>query len=81
MDTISEYIDFSENRELWKEESHMFSLAQCIREEGIQAMVEDNLEEQIPEERIIAKLQKHFRLSEEAAVRYFERFGREDAPV
>ena len=66
MEVVSEYIDFSENEELWKEGSHMFSLGQCIaeeareeaREEGIQILVLDNLEEQVPEERILGKLQR-----------------------
>ncbi len=49
MDTISEYIDFSENEELWKEAGHMSRLRQSVLEEGIErgirTMVLDNLEE------------------------------------
>ena len=44
------------------------------REEGIQAVVIDNLEEQIPKERIILKLQKHFKLSEEESEQYYNKF-------
>lgn len=93
MDTISEYIDFSENEELWKEGSHMFSLGQCIveetweeawgegreegREEGMQILVLDNLEEKIPEERILAKLQRRYHLTEEKAKEYYDRFAEE----
>lgn len=34
MESISDYIDFSGNEELWKEREHMFSLGRCILEEG-----------------------------------------------
>ena len=81
MDTISEYIDFSENEELWKEAEHMSGLGQSVLEEGIEqgiergirAMVLDNLEEQIPKDKIMDKLQKHFKLDRERAEQYFER--------
>lgn len=36
MDTVSEYIDFSHNEELWKETNHMVGLGQSILEEGIE---------------------------------------------
>ena len=62
MDTVSEYIDFSGNEELWKEVTHMTGLGQSILEEGmkqgiqqgmrqggIQALVLDNIEEQFQE--------------------------------
>ena len=83
METVSEYIDFSENEELWKEGSNMFSLGQCIAEEvweeasekGIQILVLDNLEEQVPEERILAKLQRRYNLTEEKAKEYYDRFA------
>ncbi len=77
MDTISEYIDFSENEELWKEGSRMFSLGQCIVEEGMQILVLDNLEEKVPKERILAKLQRRYHLTEEKAKEYYERFAKE----
>ncbi|HBA49317.1 MAG TPA: hypothetical protein DCZ91_16295 [Lachnospiraceae bacterium] len=86
MDTISEYIDFSANEELWKETNGMFSLGQCILEDGkkegmekgIRALVMDNLEEHIPVERIIEKLQRHFNLSRESAQMYYEKFTQEE---
>ena len=69
METISDYIDFSENEELWKEEPRMFSLSQCIYEDGyddgkeegiekgiekgIEALVLDHMEEQISKEKSI----------------------------
>ena len=85
MDTISEYIDFSENEELWKEGSHMFSLGQCIAEDvwkeasekGIQILILDNLEEKVPKERILAKLQRRYHLTEEKAKEYYDRFAEE----
>lgn len=83
METISEYIDFSENEELWKEESHMFGLGQSIFEEGIEtgieqgirAIVLDNIEEQIPREKSISKLQKLFDLTKEKAEQYYEKYA------
>lgn len=44
-------------------------------EQGIRAMVLDNLEEQIPKDRIMDKLQKHFKLDRERAEQYFERYA------
>jgi len=79
MDTISEYIDFSDNEELWQEAERMIGLGQSILEEGleqgIRAMVLDNLEEQVPKDRIIDKLKRHFKLDRERAEEYFERFA------
>lgn len=34
IEKMSDYIDFSDNEELWKETPRMFSLSQCIYEEG-----------------------------------------------
>ena len=45
------------------------------REEGIKVLVEDNIDEHVPEERIIAKLMKYFKLSKEDAGKYFEKFA------
>ena len=83
MDTMSEYIDFSENEELWKEVTHMSGLGQSVfedgREEGIQALVLDNLEEGTSKERILAKLQKRFELAREKAEYYYDKFAREES--
>lgn len=41
---------------------------------GITAMISDNLEENVSEERIIKKLKKHFLLDEQAAKEYLEKY-------
>lgn len=46
------------------------------REEGIQALILDNLEEQVTQERILNKLQKHFNLSEKEAKQYYEQYSK-----
>ena len=88
MDTIKEYIDFSHNKELWKEATRVNGLGLSIFEKGwedakqeaalvgIQALIEDNLEEQIPRERSLEKLQRRFHLTEEKAAEYYERFAK-----
>ncbi|MCM1045994.1 MAG: hypothetical protein NC417_10835, partial [Candidatus Gastranaerophilales bacterium] len=61
----------------------MSGLGQSILEEGleqgiaqgIQAMVLDNLEERVPRDRIMDKLQRHFQLDRKRAEEYFERFA------
>ena len=123
MSTVSEYIDYSDNEELWKEVTDLSTIEQIryegmvekltkelteeitdkiteeiteevtervteevtervteevtgrVREEGIQAVILDNLEEQIPRERIVMKLQKRFHLTEEKSEQYYERFA------
>ena len=45
------------------------------REEGIQAIILDNLEEQVPKERIVLKLQKHFNLTKEKAEHYYKKYA------
>lgn len=83
IEVISEYIDFSGNEELWKEAEKVRGIGQRIAEEvweeasekGIQILVLDNLEEQVPEERILAKLQKRYNLTEEKAKEYYDRFA------
>ena len=86
MDTVSEYIDFSDNEALHKEVIHVSTIEQIkyegmreelreeLREEGIQALILDNLEEGIPKERTLVKLQKYFNLTEEKAKQYYEKF-------
>ena len=77
--TISDYIDFSENEELWKENPRMFSLSQCIFEDGleegieqgIEALIRNNLQEGIPKERTIENLSKFYGLTKEKAEEYF----------
>ncbi|MDE7319346.1 MAG: hypothetical protein K2N46_06415 [Lachnospiraceae bacterium] len=36
MDTVSEYIDFSHNEELWKEVTHVSGLGECIFKDGLE---------------------------------------------
>ncbi len=59
----------------------MFSLGQCIveetREEVMQTLILDYLEDQMPEERILAKLQKLYHLTAEKAKEYYDRFAEE----
>lgn len=79
---ISKYIDVDS---CLKEEeaNHMFRLSECIyqdgreegREEGIEMFILDNMEECVSRERIIEKLQRRFRLNQEEAEAYFERYA------
>ena len=46
------------------------------RKEGIQALILDNLEEQITQERILTKLQKRFNLNETEAKHYYEQYSK-----
>ena len=87
MDTVSEYIDFSDNDALRKEVVHVSTIEQIkyegmreelteeLTENGIRVLIQDNLEEQIPKERILIKLQKHYNLTEEKARKYYERYA------
>lgn len=47
IEKISDYIDFSGNEELWKEAPHMFSLSQCIYEDGLEEGKEQGIEQGI----------------------------------
>lgn len=44
------------------------------RAEGIQILIADHLEENIPRERTLAKLQKHYHLTEAQAEKYYAEF-------
>ena len=44
-------------------------------QEGIRAFILDNLEEQIPETRILSKLERRFSLTPEQAKEYFEKYA------
>lgn len=46
-------------------------------QKGIQALILDNLEEQVAQERILGKLQKRFNLSEKEAEYYYEQYARQ----
>ena len=45
-------------------------------EKGIQALILDNLEEQVTQEKILGKLQKYFNLSEREAKHYYKQYSK-----
>lgn len=91
METVSEYIDFSGNDALRKEVIHVSTIEQIkyegmreelreeireeLREEGIQALILSNLEDGIPRERILVKIQKYYGLTEKNAKQYYNKFA------
>ncbi len=79
MDTIQDYIDFSNNKELWREVTQMSGLGQSIleegRKEGIRAFIMDHVEENIPKEHSLIKLQKHFGLTLEKAEQFYDMYA------
>lgn len=48
-------------------------------EEGIRILILDNLEEGIPQERIMEKLEKRFSLDKQSAIEYLNRYSVETA--
>ena len=83
--TVSEYIDFSKTEELWKEASGVTGLGQCVYNDGVEEGIEmgmryfvlDDIDEHVPRERSIIKLQKYFKLTEEEAEQYYDMFASE----
>lgn len=81
--TVSEYIDFSENEELWKAAERMDGLGECIyneiweeaRDDAIQSVIQDYMDDQLPMDRILAKLQKVFGLTEEMSQQYYQKYS------
>ena len=75
MEVVSDYIDFSQNRELREEVKKVMGIGQIMLETGIEQGIEvfilDNEEEGIPRERVIEKLQRRFKLTEDRAVYYY----------
>lgn len=66
-----------EEKALERQEGKAEGLAEGLEtgiSEGIRAFILDKLEEEVPEELILDKLQKHFSLSREAAVSWLEKF-------
>lgn len=60
----------------WEERIYELREAETRGEErGIKALILDSLEEGVPKERIIAKLQKHFSLKPSEAEAYFDNFA------
>lgn len=76
---MTNYIDFSDNEELWKEAPNMTGLGLSIYEEGIEtgiqtgieALIRYNLMEGISKEKIIENLKKFFGLTEEKSEQYY----------
>lgn len=68
-----------------KEEMQMTLVGQMLmdegiqkgREEGLRALIQDNIEIGISREQILEKLQKRFQLSEAQAEEYYNRFSEE----
>lgn len=87
IETIQEYIDFSDNEELWKEAPSMTGLGLSIYEEGIEtgmqtgieALIRYNLMEGVSKEKIVANLKKFFGLTEEKSKLYYEEVVGEQA--
>ena len=83
MEVVSDYIDFSQNSELSEEVKKVMGIGQIMLETGIEQGIEqgievfilDNEEEGIPRERVIQKLQRRFRLTEDMAIHYYNRFA------
>lgn len=59
-------------KELTDKEDKLIA-AKAAQDKAIGTLILDNLDEQIPKERIILKLQKHFVLTEEKSTRYYEK--------
>ena len=87
MENLSEYIDFSENEELWKEVPQVEGLGMAVYEDGwkdsreitraedIAAFIQDHLEDQVPREKTVAKLRKLFGLSREEAEASYDKYS------
>ena len=90
MEVVSDYIDFSQNSELSEEVKKVMGIGQIMLETGINQGIEqgieqgikvfilDNEEEGIPRERVVEKLQRRFKLTEDRAVYYYDRFASRD---
>ncbi len=74
---LTEYDEKAE-REYLRKQSREEGLQEGLEEglqEGIRAFILDNLEEQIPKERILSKLERRFSLTPEQAKEYFEKYA------
>lgn len=90
MEVVSDYIDFSQNSELREEVKKVMGIGQIMLEtginqginqgieQGIKVFILDNEEEGIPRERVVEKLQRRFKLTEDRAVYYYDRFASRD---
>ena len=109
MVNVSEYIDYSDNEELWKEVTDVSTVEQIkyegmkeklteeitkevteqvtkevtkditdqITKEGIRILILSSLEDDIPEERTLVKLQRHYHITKEKAEQYYREFTAE----
>jgi len=66
---VAEY-DYETDMRVKQEEAEQAGIRKGIHQ-GIEAFILDNLEEQVPKERIKAKLQRRFGLTDEKAEKYF----------
>ena len=64
----------SEGIQLGRSEGRQLGHSEGV-EEGIKAFILDNIEDNIPKERIIEKLQRRFDLTEEQALEKYEKYG------
>ena len=48
------------------------------RTEGIKILITDNIEEKVPKEKTLAKLQKHYNLTESQAEKYYIEFAKKN---
>lgn len=79
---ISQYIDLESSLKIEKEEGNMIGLGESVYmdgledgiEQGIEAFILDNLEEKVPETRILEKLQRRFQLEEAVAEAYLKKY-------
>ena len=94
MEVVSDYIDFSQNSELREEVKKVMGIGQIMLEtginqgieqginqgieQGIEVFILDNEEEGISRERVVEKLQRRFKLTEDRAVYYYDRFASRD---
>ena len=75
MDTISEYIDFSNNEELWKGAECMEGLGKIILEEGMTQGRKEGIEQGINENtKTQNQLIVKFSLSEDTVREYMDKF-------
>ncbi len=109
MVNVSEYIDYSDNEELWKEVIDVSTVEQIkyegmkeklteeitkevteqvtkevtkditdqITKEGIRILILSSMEDDIPEERTLVKLQRHYHITKEKAEQYYREFTAE----
>ncbi len=69
------YADKEKVREERKKVYEARDEAYEVMEKGIQAIILDNLEGEVPKEKIILKLQKHFGFTEEKSEQYYEKYA------